>query len=50
MSVHHVYPGCIVAGSDWEITDDIDTETDGRYKVDVEWEDDFCFLTLAGES
>ena len=43
------YAECPVAASwaDLELPDDIDTGTDGRHLVDVEWEETCCYLTLS---
>lgn len=40
------YAGCPVEGSDAELPDGIDTTVDGEYLVEVEWDDEFCVLTL----
>lgn len=43
------FPGCPVTGNDWEVPDEIDTKRDGKYLVDVEWEDEFVYLSVVKE-
>lgn len=40
------YDGCPVECADAELPDGIDTTVDGEYPVEVEWDDEFCVLTL----
>lgn len=43
------YEGCPVAASDAELPDGIDTERDGRWLVDDDWDDTSCYLVLVRE-
>lgn len=43
------FPGCIVVAQGIEVPGDIDTERDGRWLIEDDWDDTDCYLVLVRE-